>query len=118
MTNMIRAPGCLCWMAFSKKNPLHLLIGGHVHHYFRIDPFSGECTTKKKTALMKNTPVLPFTVVANDTDTAVFVKASPDSLKMRVVNADGKQVDEFSILPDARPAGTEKPERKRRNPVQ
>ncbi len=91
-----------------KKNPLHLLIGGHVHHYFRIDPFSGECTTGKKTALMKNTPVLPFTVVANDTDTAVFVKASPDSLKIRVVNADGKVVDEFTVLPNARLAGMKK----------
>lgn len=88
-----------------KKDPLHLLISGHVHHYFRMNPFSGECTTKNKTAQMKNTPVLPFTVVANDTTTVLLVKASPDSLKIRVVKADGNPVDEFTILPDGTLAG-------------
>ncbi len=85
--------------------PIHLLIGGHVHHYFRIDPFSGECSAEEKIPRMKDTPVLPFTVVANDTDTTVLVKASPDTLEVQVIDVDGKTVDSLTILPDARLAG-------------
>ncbi len=100
--------GMLLLEGVFEKVPLHLLIGGHVHRYFRMNPFSGECTAENKTARMKNTPVLPFTVAANDTDTVLLVKASPDSLKIRVVKADGKPADEFTILPDASLAGSGK----------
>ncbi len=85
-----------------QKAPLHLLIGGHVHRYFRMNPFSGECKTKgEKKPRMKNTPVLPFTVVANDTDTAVLVKVTPAALQVQVINTDGNSVDRLTILPNA-----------------
>ncbi len=79
------------------RHPLHLMISGHVHHYFRIDPFSGVCTSPHPSPTMQNTPVLPFTVVANDTHTAVIVRCRPQALDVRVVDADGSLVDRLSI---------------------
>ena len=84
-----------------EEAPLHLLVSGHVHRYFRMNPFSGECTTERKKPQMKSTPVLPFTVVANDTDTVVMVKVTSAALQVQVINADGKTVDKLTLLPNA-----------------
>ncbi len=85
--------------------PLHLLISGHVHQYFRIEPFSGKCSSAKAKPDMKNTPTLPFAVVVNDTNTVVWVKVAEQKLSIKVIDADGDIVDEFVILPDTRLIG-------------
>ncbi len=81
--------------------PLHLLISGHVHRYFRINPFSGECTAGEKKLQIQNTPILPFTVIANNTNTTVLVKVTPTALQVQILDTTGKIVDKLSILPNA-----------------
>ncbi|MFA6929253.1 MAG: metallophosphoesterase [Lentisphaeria bacterium] len=79
--------------------PLSLLLCGHVHRYFRMPPFSGKCHCfgKPEIPSMKNTPVLPYTVVANDTDTLTLVRVDAEKLSIKVLGCDGRTIEEFSV---------------------
>ena len=79
------------------RHPLHLMVSGHVHRYFRIDAFSGVCTSPHPSPRKQNTPVLPFTVVVNDNQTVVIVRCRPQALDVRVVDSEGSLVDSFAI---------------------
>jgi len=84
-----------------RSDRLHLLLCGHAHNYFRLEPGSGKCTQAR--CELKNTddaPILPFTVVINDTDTAIVVNVGHASLNIEVITDAGERIDAFRILPE------------------
>ncbi len=83
-----------------ESRPLDLLLCGHVHQYFRMLPFSGECRCfgKAPKVSMKKTPLLPFTVVGNDTNTLVQVEVTQENLQVRVLDCQGACIDQFEVI--------------------
>jgi len=84
-------------------NRLHLLICGHLHNYLRLEPESGKIAkSRRPLEITADTPVLPFSVVANDTDTAIVVNVAHDALEIEVITDAAVRIDAFSVFPDGR----------------
>ena len=98
------------------RGGIQLMIVGHVHRYMRIDRNSDGCRgtdyytiwsekNPPRTAQDKN-----YTLVINGGGpdengryaTALEMRSSEDSLRIRVVDKEGRNVDEFRILPDGK----------------
>ncbi len=87
----------------TEPGTVDLMLCGHVHKYFRIDPMTGKCFYKRENRFAPNAPLLPFPVVANDTDTMTVGTASPGALNLRVISGTGKTVDELEFrIPESR----------------
>lgn len=74
---------------FSAVAPLHLLLSGHLHRYFCMPANSGVCLDAGGQVWRRDAPQLPFTVVANSTDTVLVVQATGQTLEVRLVDATG-----------------------------
>ena len=74
---------------------LDVMLSGHVHKYFRIDPGTGQCTPPLP---YKEPPVLPFQVIANDTTSLLLAEVTNDALTISCIKQDGTIRDRV-VLP-------------------
>ena len=74
-----------------------LLLGGHVHRYFRMMPGEAPYMPLGPHHQVKNWPSLPYPVISNDIHTGLFVDVKADSIIVTVRKTDGSVVDSFQI---------------------
>lgn len=82
---------------FPAEAPLHLLLSGHVHRYFKMAAGSGVCLDCCGAVWRDGGPRLPFTVVANSNNTLLAVTATERSLEVRLLAADGQEQDRVRL---------------------
>jgi len=91
----------------SPENRIQLMIGGHEHDYFRINPNAANVKLLNGEALTVEIPKVPFAVVANDgpgcrgvEGSILSVDVTEDSLNVKAFGPDGKILDSFYVFPD------------------
>lgn len=82
---------------FPAAAPLHLLISGHVHRYFKMAAGSGVCLDSRGEVWREGAPRLPFAVVANSNNTLLAVTAAEQALEVRLLGADGQEHDRVRL---------------------
>ncbi|MBQ6472890.1 MAG: metallophosphoesterase [Victivallales bacterium] len=73
---------------------LDVMLSGHVHRYFRIDPGTGRCTPPLP---YQEPPALPFQVIANDTTSLLLGEVSSDTLTISCIRQDGTVQDRIAL---------------------
>lgn len=76
---------------------LDVMLSGHVHRYFRIDPGTGQWTPALP--YKGHPPVLPFQVIANNTNTLLLGEVTKDTLTISCIKEDGTLQDKIVLKP-------------------
>ena len=74
-----------------------LILAGHRHYYFYIDPNSDICVRKRNGKEIPGATKLPALTVANDTDTMLCVNVSPEQIEVKVIDENGEPVDTRTV---------------------
>ena len=86
----------LCAIPAGAAQP-DLLLSGHVHKYFRIQPGEAPHTPLGPVRQLKDYPALPYPVIANDTCTGLFGEVTADTLTVSALLTDGTVIDSCRI---------------------
>ncbi len=87
---------------------VHLMLGGHLHKYFRINPDGGPVKTLDGKFASAELPRVPFAIVGNggpggDGGSSILtVDVAPEALTLKAFDTAGKLLDTFQIRPDGR----------------
>ena len=76
-----------------------LILSGHLHRYFTVEPETGVCFFKRENLTMVSPDTLSALTIANDTDTLLQVDVTEDHLTVNVIEQYGNVIDTLRIDP-------------------
>jgi predicted phosphodiesterase len=76
-----------------------LILSGHLHRYFTVEPETGVCFFKRENLTMVSPDTLNALTIANDIDTLLQVDVTEDHLMVNVIEQYGNVIDTLRIDP-------------------
>ena len=74
-----------------------LILSGHLHKYFTVEPETGICNFKRENITTVSADKLPALTVANDTDTLLQVDVAEDQITVSAISIDGELIDRRTV---------------------